>query len=428
MKRIKFLLISGLVLFTSCMSEAEKTGYESELTKSGSISIQITQPNDNGTNIKLTNNLAPVNVKISGPDTITKVMWKKGTKDIGVQPAIFFTNANQITLDSNSSASFTVTENGWYDIVAQDSVGRHEWKQIEVKTIDKTPPANISNLTASYASGSINLTWNEPEEVRDTYNSPFTKIKISYVYNNDTNDPDNKEIIIPKGTGSYSIQCAARKAVITYLTVKVQAVDDAGNESSGVSDQVECYETITTTAANAVSVITNLLYSAKVIITGNESDIRDNIALAISSRDRKIALDMSGLTAYRYIPGFRNCTNLTDIVLPAETESFDSSSFENCTNLQSIYIPGSVVLINCGAFNGANNLKKVIFEDTAMEWKLYYNESGTDIYTIIKTIPNWSATDYESNANLLKDIPNTGRIDDYIFCNQNSQMWSVINQ
>lgn len=444
MKKMIFLLVAFLFLFISCKPEViekevevvkevevekkgdeEKSGKENIIPKSGTISIQISQPNDNGSSINLTNDLAPVNVKITGPDTITKVMWKKGTKDIGVKPATFFTNAHQITLDSNSSASFTVTENGWYDIVAQDSVGRYEWEQVEVKTIDKTPPANISNLTAEYATGYINLTWNEPEDVTGTYNSPFTKIKISYIYNNNSNDPDNKAILIPKGTGNYSIQRAAGKTVITYLDVKVQTVDEAGNESSGVSDQVECFETINTTTANAVSVITNLLYSAKVVVTGSSNDCNGSIENAVRSGDRKIALDMSGVTDYLYL-SFNNCINLTDIVLPSGLLDI---SFENCTNLESIYnIPSSISLINCSQLQGSNKLKRVQFEDTNMEWKLYYNELGTNIYTIIKTIQNWSATDYESNANLLKDIPNTGHIYDYIFCNQNSQMWSVINQ
>lgn len=444
MKKLIKIVVPALFLLISCQPEViekevevekKSEGEGSASPKYGLISIKTSLPNDNGADIKLTNDSAPVNVKITGPDSIEKVMWKKGSKGIGVKPVSFFadSNSHQLLLDSNSSGTFTVTENGWYDIVAQDIAGRYEWEQVEVKTIDKTPPADITNFSAEYANGYINLTWNDPTENVELYNSPFNGIRISYVYNNNPNDSDNREILIPKGAGKYSIQRAAGKTIITYLDIKVQAIDEVGNASLGATNQVECFETISTTTANFIKTLTDLAYSAKVVVSGNYKDM-DNDGykiMAIRAKNIQIALDLSGVEVEPspyYCPEFSNWKCLTDIVLPPKTEEFSASSFEECTNLQSVYIPSNVNFMNLGCFYGDINLKKILFEDTNKEYFFYFDKTGLNDWVLLKKM---KLQDSSELPNMLANIGLNSedlRRGNYVLCTEESRWKTTYGQ
>ena len=65
-----------------------------------------------------------------------------------------------------SGGSFTVSDNGTYTVAVVDNDGRREIKTITIGNIDKTPPAKVQNLSASYASGSgkITVPWTNPAD------------------------------------------------------------------------------------------------------------------------------------------------------------------------------------------------------------------------------------------------------------------------
>ncbi|MBE6639497.1 MAG: hypothetical protein E7616_08650 [Ruminococcaceae bacterium] len=57
---------------------------------------------------------------------------------------------------------------------------------------------------------------------------------------------------------------------------------------------------------------------------------------------------------------FRDCTELTDVVIPAGVTLIDNSAFYNCTALKNVVIPSGVTDIGIAAFNGCSNLTSIV--------------------------------------------------------------------
>ena len=58
---------------------------------------------------------------------------------------------------------------------------------------------------------------------------------------------------------------------------------------------------------------------------------------------------------------FRDCSNLTEIVLPDSLTSIRDSAFSGCSNLVSIDLPDNLTSIGKWAFNGCTNLSSIDF-------------------------------------------------------------------
>ena len=56
---------------------------------------------------------------------------------------------------------------------------------------------------------------------------------------------------------------------------------------------------------------------------------------------------------------FKNCENLSSIVIPTSVTKFGCGAFQNCENLSSIVIPTSVTRIDGSVFSGCRNLKSI---------------------------------------------------------------------
>ncbi|WP_022932496.1 leucine-rich repeat domain-containing protein [Treponema bryantii] len=377
MKKLIKIVVPALFLLISCQPEViekevevekKSEGEGSASPKYGLISIKTSLPNDNGADIKLTNDSAPVNVKITGPDSIEKVMWKKGSKGIGVKPVSFFadSNSHQLLLDSNSSGTFTVTENGWYDIVAQDIAGRYEWEQVEVKTIDKTPLNEISNFSAICENGCIILSWTNPLD-EGQYDSPLNKLKFKYIYDNNEMDSDNGIITVGSGEQLVSIPIAAGKNENSIMYVLAKTIDGVGNESNGTSIQTLCSETIYTTLESIAEKLNNMTYNGKVVVSGayNETLLK-NIKNSLHSRNIKLILDLSGISEMDVVPSncFENCECLMEVILPDSIIRIGDSAFSGCTSLNKINIPQGVTDIGGSSFYGCKSLTSVNLPDT----------------------------------------------------------------
>jgi len=98
-----------------------------------------------------------VTVTVTSSTSIQSAKWLQGVKTVDEVLA----NGTAI-----SGGSFTVNDNGTYTVAVVDNDGRREIKTITVSNIDKTPPAKVQNLSASYASGSgkITVTWTNPAD------------------------------------------------------------------------------------------------------------------------------------------------------------------------------------------------------------------------------------------------------------------------
>lgn len=69
---------------------------------------------------------------------------------------------------------------------------------------------------------------------------------------------------------------------------------------------------------------------------------------------------------------FLNCTSLSSIVFSNALYSIGASAFQNCTSLFTVSMPSSVHLIGKNAFYGCTGLKKVIVNDMAAWYNIWF--------------------------------------------------------
>jgi len=71
--------------------------------------------------------------------------------------------------------------------------------------------------------------------------------------------------------------------------------------------------------------------------------------------------DLQYFTGLLYITGqcFKNCTNLTDVIIPNGPTAIYYYAFQNCSHLTAIEIPASVETLGFGAFAGCSSLAEV---------------------------------------------------------------------
>ena len=98
-----------------------------------------------------------VTVTVTSSTSIQSAKWLQGVKTVDEVLA---------SGTAISGGSFTVSDNGIYTVAVMDTDGRREIKTITIGNIDKTPPAKVQNLSASYASGSekITVSWTNPAD------------------------------------------------------------------------------------------------------------------------------------------------------------------------------------------------------------------------------------------------------------------------
>ena len=66
---------------------------------------------------------------------------------------------------------------------------------------------------------------------------------------------------------------------------------------------------------------------------------------------------------------FKDCTSLTDVVIPAGVTSIDLYAFQRCKNLRTVFIPVGVTSIGFRAFNDCDYLATVTYGGTMAEWE-----------------------------------------------------------
>ena len=79
-----------------------------------------------------------------------------------------------------------------------------------------------------------------------------------------------------------------------------------------------------------------------------------------------------------WFTGFDHCTNLTNIVLPSKVKAIKSGAFWSCTALKSITIPASVKTIGHAAFCNCTSLKDMYYDGTKGQWKKIHVGEGNE--------------------------------------------------
>lgn len=439
--------------YTFTVKSVDKTGNKSEgvsvkaTPTAGYLSISLSVPSDpaGGTPV-LSNTSADVNVSFGTLSSITKAVWKAGQKGIGVKPneLLSDTTATALTVSSNS-ATFTVTDSGFYDVVARDSDGHTAWEQVEVKTIDKTAPGEISNLVGSKSDNTMTFSWTNPLASNVVYDSSFKDIRVTYDLDG---NPSTEQTICE--TSSNSVQTVTFEMPIIsqeveYLTFRFKTVDILGNVSAGLSWKY--YPNgIVVDAADFEECIRSLTNSQKISVTGTLTDtIIFNVGKALrelyaDNNSIRIDLDLSLTTGLTGLPGsanryFARCNALKSVKLPINTKfkRLVNSCFSWCQNLESITIPNNIWQIGQNTFEGCKSLKEIVipisvcyigyrafyesgiekisFEDCESRWKVSYGMSFNTADAL--EIGSMSATNNVENATKFKEYFH------YTFVNEN---------
>lgn len=323
--------------------------------------ISVSLPNDNDETKILTKDKAPIKMDVWGFDSISKVVWKKrdGDNIPTLEALLTDEDASSLTIDSNT-ATVEVSENGIYDIVIQNGKEINEITQVEVKTIDKIPLAEVENLETSFDGENIVVTWKDPVS-NNEYDSPLKSIIIQYVYNDDETDSDNGEMTIGAGKETVSIKVADTKSEYDFMQINIQTVDELGNISQGKKIQKWCNNYtnfIITDAANASTTIKNMTESGRVAVIGKCDTLAD-IKYALKSTKIKIELDLTKTTGITNSFSFRDLTSLASISIPDSVTNIEGAAFKGCSNLISVFIPDSVTDIGSQAFEDCSNLTSV---------------------------------------------------------------------
>ena len=127
----------------------------------------------------------------------------------------------------------------------------------------------------------------------------------------------------------------------------------------------------------------NVLYIGKYLISGKRliSRYGENEEYESVSGEYKIkegTLIIAG-------GAFRDCENLTNVVIPDSVKNISRGAFNGCTNLESVTIPNSVSVISNWAFANCTNLSDVIIPNSVETIDFYAFYSCTNLKSV--TIP-----------------------------------------
>ena len=205
-------------------------------SKAGVSKTVTTKPVDAVMSITLTQNPekdsktnGSVTVTVASSTSIKEAKWKKGAHDA------------KTVLESGTAITdkrFPVNENGIYSVAVLDNEGRREVETIEIKNIDKTPPALVSRLTVSYSSSNkkITVSWQNPTD------SDFAGLTLSWK----KEGGEATEISLPKDETSYAIADIKHDGSTYTITVTVK--DEVGNTGAPVEKTVKATATAEITA------------------------------------------------------------------------------------------------------------------------------------------------------------------------------------
>lgn len=363
--------------------------------KESKINLKVSLPNDDGENVILTNDKATINVTISPTDQVVKAVWKKGVNPGSAGEALLSDDSATALVFNSNTASFTVTENGYYDIAVRNSEGVTECIRTIIRTIDKTPLAEVTNLTSESDGQNIYVSWENPASQNKYdrnfpdiifYDSPLKTVILSYVYNDDESDAANGEITLGSGITTATIPIADGKTEDDFVRITVKVLDEVGNVNEGKSIKGFCQKYIGITNTNAKKKLESISENSTIIAMG---DITVEIIAAAlrqfqeNQPEIRINLDLSqvesiscyGSTTEIGMYSFSNCSSLNNITLPDNVTTIRTLAFSGCINLETITIPNSVLEIESDAFghdwdsnSHCSKLTKINYIGTIEDW------------------------------------------------------------
>ncbi len=119
----------------------------------------------------------------------------------------------------------------------------------------------------------------------------------------------------------------------------------------------------------AKDVYTTLSAASKLVTEGNciyyvSEGAKILLAADVTAASATIANDCTSIGQ----SAFRDCKNLTSVVIPEGVVRIEVSGFEHCDNLESVVIPKSVEFIGEEAFDFPESKMKAYYRGTADDW------------------------------------------------------------
>ena len=190
------------------------------------------------------------------------------------------------------------------------------------------------------------------------------------------------EITIPGnltsiGTSAFSGCTGLKKVILAEGVTSIGQTAFSG--CTGLTD-ITIPKSVTTIGTQIFANCTNLIKLTTGFLPAGSGSSGGSAVVTIFSDLKEVTL-MNNITS---IPNnaFRDCSNLTEIILSEETTLIGSNAFENCTGLTGIIIPSSVTSIDGSAFVGCQNLVNIDVTNNSnfvFENGILYNVDKTTI-------------------------------------------------
>ena len=283
-----------------------------------------------------------VTVTVKSSTSIKEAKWMKGA----ASAKTIFESGTLIT-----GSSFTVSENSIYSVAVLDNDGRREVETIDIKNIDKTPPAPVTGLLASYSKNNkkITVNWKNPPD------SDFAELTLRWK----KEGGEATNVPLAKDTTGYKI--SGIEADGSPYTITIIAKDGVGNASSPAAITVTATATaeITNVALNRTHLDTRMSNrDIAVTITGSNFDtltkllvqVKEDGGMAQSAVPATIAsADTATVTIQAPIPHLKDKEqNYTVIVIVKGERVFEQREAFKVTppaNVQTIKLSKTQLLV-----------------------------------------------------------------------------------
>ncbi len=214
-----------------------------EVTEPSPLNVIVTPSTTEMTNQNITVNIT-MTAKSDDPTTaISELYAAKGMlttieEITNAEDRQTLTISKSQTSDTIQNASFTVSENGTYTILATAQNGMTAFKYISISNIDTSIPDEVSDLSALVRKSDVFLSWTDP-----TADNLFG-MEVTYTSTSGTSSSSSngagRAILPTMETGSYFVAPGSEGIIISNLsadtyTFTVKTMDVNGSKSAGLS-------------------------------------------------------------------------------------------------------------------------------------------------------------------------------------------------